>query len=142
MDAYELKVVLFQISDSVVRRLKGELQQGREEVKAARQPVRNSIAIFFILYQVNNNTSKFLFSDDSNDIVKSPSEPTISTPPVEYRPSIEQTKESSGYGHIMEEAHLTALKIRQEKEAELRRVEEHWRNQLLNLTNHVRQKSQ
>ena len=39
----------------------------------------------------------------------------------------------------MEEAHLTALKIRQEKEAELRRVEEHWRNQLLNLTNHVRQ---
>lgn len=49
-----------------------------------------------------------------------------------------EKNESNPYGHFMEEAHLTSLKIRQEKEAEIQRVQEHWRNQLLNLTEHVR----
>jgi hypothetical protein len=49
-----------------------------------------------------------------------------------------QSKEPNPYEHFMEEAHLTALKIRQEKEAEIQRVQEHWRTQLLNLTEHVR----
>lgn len=48
-----------------------------------------------------------------------------------------QAKEPNAYEHFMEEAHLTALKIRQEKEAEIRRVQEHWRKQLMNLTDHV-----
>jgi hypothetical protein len=49
-----------------------------------------------------------------------------------------QSKEPNPYEHFMEEAHLTSLKIRQEKEAEIQRVQEHWRTQLLNLTEHVR----
>jgi len=51
-----------------------------------------------------------------------------------------QANEPNPYEHFMEEAHLTALKIRQEKEAEIQRVQEHWRTQLLNLTEHVRNK--
>lgn len=46
-------------------------------------------------------------------------------------------KEPSDYENLMEEAHLTALKIRQEKEAEIRRIQEHWKTQLQNLTNHA-----
>lgn len=52
--------------------------------------------------------------------------------------SHKQIKESNPYEHFMEEAHMTSLKIRQEKEAEIQRVQEHWRNQLMNLTEHVR----
>jgi len=83
-----------------------------------------------------------LTDDNSNDVAKPPPQAASSSalPPVSA--PVITVKESNAYGNIMEEAHLTALKIRQEKEAELRRVEEHWRNQLLNLTNHVRQKSQ
>lgn len=58
--------------------------------------------------------------------------------PVKSVPVIGQKKDATPYSSVMEDAHLTALKIRQEKEAEIRRIEEHWRAQLLNLTNHVR----
>lgn len=114
---------VIKISDSVVRRLKGELKQGRDETKAPSQPA---------VYQ----------NDNSNDVAKpSPQAASSSALPPVTAPVI-TVKESNAYGNIMEEAHLTALKIRQEKEAELRRVEEHWRNQLLNLTNHYNELSQ
>ena len=61
-----------------------------------------------------------------------------STTPTTAPSGNKQVKEPNAYEHFMEEAHLTSLKIRQEKEAEIRRVQDHWRNQLLNLTDHVR----
>lgn len=50
---------------------------------------------------------------------------------------LDSSKEAGNYENLMEEAHLTALKIRQEKEAEIRRIQEHWKSQLQNLTSHV-----
>lgn len=60
------------------------------------------------------------------------------SPPPPSQANTKKSKESNAYEQFMEDAHLTSLKIRQEKEAEIRRVQEHWRNQLLNLTDHVR----
>lgn len=63
-----------------------------------------------------------------------PTTPASATAPTS--PTSETT--TNNYDNLMEEAHLTALKIRQEKEAEIRRIQEHWRNQLQHLTDHVR----
>ena len=41
------------------------------------------------------------------------------------------------YENFMEEAHITAMKLREENEAKVRKVEDHWRNQLLSITNQV-----
>jgi len=37
------------------------------------------------------------------------------------------------YGDFIEEAHLTALKLREDKDAEVRKVEQYWKNQLTKL---------
>lgn len=63
--------------------------------------------------------------------------PVLSNKKMVKSATLDSSKEAGNYENLMEEAHLTALKIRQEKEAEIRRIQEHWKSQLQNLTNHV-----
>ena len=69
--------------------------------------------------------------------------PPQKEPPAPVNTKVEKSvaqvppKEETNYENLMEEAHLTALKIRQEKEAEIRRIQEHWKSQLQDLANHV-----
>ncbi len=93
---------------------------------------------------LNINYHFFIGTDSGKENTRPSNEPaqypsSVNMPPVPAA-SGSKKRDSTPYSSVMEDAHLTALKIRQEKEEEIRRVEEHWRNQLLNLTNHVRNK--
>jgi hypothetical protein len=63
----------------------------------------------------------------------------VSAPAIVQQQPQQQSSEPRPYEEFMEEAHLTALKIRKDKESEIRNIEEYWRNQLSNLTNEVKQ---
>lgn len=117
---------VIKISDSVVRRLKGEIERERE-AKSSHQPA----------HAKQQNEDSELPKSSINDTLPSTKEMQVSSKDTTSPSSGNKEKnESNHYGHLMEEAHLTSLKIRQEKEAEIQRVQEHWRNQLLNLTEH------
>ncbi|KAI9555301.1 hypothetical protein GHT06_017816 [Daphnia sinensis] len=117
---------VIKISDSVVRRLKGEIERERE-AKSSHQPVQTK----------QQNEDSDLLKASTNETLPRPREMQVPNKAATSPSSgNKQNKEPNPYGHFMEEAHLTSLKIRQEKEAEIQRVQEHWRNQLLNLTEH------
>ena len=61
----------------------------------------------------------------------------VSAPAIVQKQPQQQSSEPRPYEEFMEEAHLTALKIRKDKESEIKKIEEYWRNQLLDLTNEV-----
>jgi hypothetical protein len=63
----------------------------------------------------------------------------VSAPAIVQKQPQQQSSEPRPYEEFMEEAHLTALKIRKDKESEIRKIEEYWRNQLSDLTNEVKQ---
>merc|ERR1711928_137722 len=84
----------------------------------------------------------------SPSVVEAPVEklaPIVNTQvPVEVPASTEivPVRVPHPYENFMEEAHITAMKLREENEAKVRKVEDHWRNQLLSITNQYDQLKQ
>merc|ERR1712071_370865 len=63
-----------------------------------------------------------------------PAVPVEAPTPVVQTPVAGQVREPRPYENFMEEAHITALRLKEENGAKIRQVEDHWRNQLLNIT--------
>jgi len=63
-----------------------------------------------------------------------PAVPVEAPTPVVQTPVASQVREPRPYENFMEEAHITALRLKEENGAKIRQVEDHWRNQLLNIT--------
>lgn len=118
---------LFKISDSVVQRLKDEMEGGsRAGQQQQRQQGPSS-------GQQQQQQSR----QDDQEFGQTPPPPPPPAPIVIPQPPPAPFQDRGPEVRYVEEPSLSALKVRAEKEAELRQVEAYWQNRVQKLREHV-----
>jgi len=138
---------IIKLSDSVIHRLKGEFKNAAsthekqhkvvEKEEVLEEPTDKSVPTTEIQAPAETSEQPRVPETQSTpEVSHGENVPSaVSAPAIVQQQPQQRSSEPRPYEEFMEEAHLTALKIRKDKESEIRNIEEYWRNQLSNLTN-------
>jgi hypothetical protein len=110
------------------------------ETQSIQEPAEKSVPTTEIQAPVSSEQPSVPETQSTPEVSHGENVPSaVSAPAIVQQQRQQQSSEPRPYEEFMEEAHLTALKIRKDKESEIRNIEEYWRNQLSNLTNEIKQ---